>query len=67
MNYSSEEAALAIEALRREAISYLQELQKSGDIEAAHSEADGVLCKLLTKLGYSDVVDEWLKIDKWYA
>ena len=52
---------------REQAISELKELQKSGDQEAAHCDADGVLCKLLEALGYSDVTKEWAKIDKWYA
>jgi hypothetical protein len=25
------------------------------------------LCRLLTELGYADVVAEWEKVDKWYA
>lgn len=52
---------------KEQAISELKELQKSGDQEAAHNEADGVLCKFLEALGYSDVTAEWAKIEKWYA
>ncbi len=52
---------------REEAIKLLQECARSGDIEAAHSDADDVLCSLLMSLGYEDVVDEWCKVDKWYA
>lgn len=52
---------------REQAIAELKKLQESGDIEAAHCEADGVLCKLLEALGYQDVTAEWAKIDKWYA
>jgi len=48
----------AIEALKR---------CDSYDQEMAHVEADEVLCKLLTALGYSDVVDHYRSIDKWYA
>lgn len=52
---------------RERAIKELQELQKSGDTEAAHGDADDVLCALLTALGYGDVVSEWERVDKWYA
>jgi hypothetical protein len=52
---------------RDEAIKRLKALRGSGDIEAAHSEADGILCELLTALGYSDVVYEWMQVEKWYA
>lgn len=52
---------------REQAIAALKDCQTSGDTEATHSEADKVLCKFLTALGYADVVSEWEKVDKWYA
>lgn len=53
---------------REEAIAALKALQGDIiDIEAAHEDADGVLCKLLISLGYRDVVDEWAQVEKWYA
>jgi hypothetical protein len=52
---------------REQAIAELKKLQASGDTEAAHCDADGVLCKLLEALGYGDVTEEWAKVDKWYA
>ena len=52
---------------KEQAIAKLKELQKSGDTEVAHSEADDVLCNLLNALGYTDVTDEYHKIDKWFA
>jgi len=55
------------EMTREEAIAKLTELQRSGDTEGAHGDADEVLCKLLQTLGYGDVVLEWQMIDKWYA
>lgn len=52
---------------REEAIEKLKEWQKSGDTECAHGYADDVLCDLLSELGYSDVVEEYHKVDKLYA
>ncbi len=37
------------------------------DTESGHVEADDILCELLKKLGYSDVVEEFEKIHKWYT
>ncbi len=37
------------------------------DTERGHVEADNILCELLKELGYSDVVEEFEKIDKWYS
>ena len=52
---------------REEALAQLAECQANGDTEVAHPEADSVLCKLLTTLGYDDVVAEYDKVDKWFA
>jgi hypothetical protein len=38
-----------------------------GDAEAAHTKADKVLCNLLKALGYTETVEEFEKLDKWYA
>lgn len=55
--------------IREEAIKDLLRYQKisDADTEQAHIEADSVLCWLLEKLGYGDVVDEYEKIHKWYS
>ena len=53
--------------LREEAIAELVKCQNNRDTEAAHVIADDVLCKLLDALGYSDVVAEYAKVDKWCA
>lgn len=37
------------------------------DIEVAHGVADDLLCEALNRLGYTDLVEEWHKIPKWYA
>lgn len=52
---------------REEAIAQLKSCAANDDVEMAHSDADGVLCKLLGSLGYKDVVDTWEEVPKWYA
>jgi hypothetical protein len=52
---------------REEAIKELNKAQSHGDTEAAHGNADDILCELLKSLGYEDVVEEWYKVKKWYA
>jgi hypothetical protein len=52
---------------KEEYIVKIKELQGDGDIEINHQQADKLLCELLIKLGHKDVVDEYNKIDKWYA
>lgn len=54
-------------AIFRRAIKRLKELQEWTDIEAAHLEADAVLCNALLELRCGSVVYEWDKIDKRYA
>lgn len=50
-----------------EAVAELVILSRGRDIESVHQAADDVLCALLRQLGYDDVCDQWLKVDKWYA
>ena len=50
-----------------EAIEALKALQHLRDVEAAHSDADDILCFLLRSIGYAEVVEEWEKVPKWYA
>ena len=45
----------------------LKELATFKDIEAAHIQADDMLCWLLEQLGYKEVVDAYEDINKWYA
>lgn len=49
------------------ALKRMKELQVQGDPEAAHSEADNILCELLIELGYAEIIEEWKKVAKWYA
>lgn len=43
-----------------------QEIGNS-DIEADHSDADDILCSLLSYLGYDDIVNVYQEVGKWYA
>ena len=52
---------------REEAIKQLRQDCQSTDTERDHSNADDIICALLITLGYADVVEEWGKVDKWYA
>lgn len=45
-----------------EALESLKFWQDAEDQDAAHTEADEILCWLLRKLGHGDVVDEWSKL-----
>jgi len=51
----------------RKAIAKLKIEQLSDDYEGSHWNADKILCDLLNKLGAHDVVNEFDKINKWYA
>ncbi len=52
---------------RETAIEKLKQCQDYDDTERAHNDADDVLRDLLVALGYKDVVEEWVKVEKWYA
>ena len=41
--------------------------QVHGDHELNHHTADGLLCQLLTHLGYEDIVKAFDNVYKWYA
>ena len=45
----------------------LREEADNNDTEAAHGNADDILCEFLKELGYSEVVDSYNEIHKWYA
>lgn len=36
-------------------------------VEDGHVEADDALCGLLVHLGFTDIVEKYLEIPKWYA
>lgn len=46
----------------------MRDLQNnSGDLESVHIFADDLLCEMLKTLGYTEIVEAFEKIDKWYA
>ncbi|KKM87607.1 hypothetical protein LCGC14_1267240 [marine sediment metagenome] len=52
----------------RKYIERLQQLQKDNDdVEYIHRMADMVLRDILTELSYVELVEEYDKVDKWYA
>jgi len=53
--------------LSDEAINLLDTISESEDCEIAHIDADAVLCEILETLGYSELVDKYKRINKWYA
>lgn len=54
-------------ALSDEMVSRLQEEANNDDTECAHINADDILCELLEKLGYKDVVEKYNEVSKWYS
>lgn len=52
---------------RDTALEKIKECVNNDDPETAHEAADTVLCDLLRALGYGDVVDAYLDVEKWYA
>jgi hypothetical protein len=54
-------------AAKRKALKNLERLQFDTDTESAHAKADDVLCGFLRAIGYADVVEEFEKVQKWYA
>lgn len=57
------------EEANKEAIAALKRIlaDEDHDAEVRHAMADAVLCSLLRKLGYANVVALWKSVPKWYA
>lgn len=45
----------------------LKEYAESDDPEDAHCGADRVLCEIVSKLGYQEIINAWKEVPKWYA
>ena len=54
-------------ALSNEMVKRLQEEVDNGDNECAHRNADYIMCELLERLGYKEVVEKYNEVSKWYA
>ena len=54
-------------SLSDEMVKRLQEEVDNADTECAHCNADDILCELLEKLGYKEVVVKYNEVSKWYA
>lgn len=54
-------------ALSDEMVSRLQKEVNNNDKERTHVNADDILCELLEKLGYKDVVEKYNEVSKWYS
>lgn len=48
-------------------IERLKGIKARGDIETGHRQANAILCDLLRKLGFDEVVDAYEAVEKWYA
>ena len=53
--------------LEKNVLVELKNAKDESDTESAHADADDALCRFINGLGYSKVVDEYNKINKWYA
>jgi hypothetical protein len=62
MNYEPMDPKDALEEMRK-----LAEMGAYGDTEMNHIEADALLCRVLLHLGQKELVDEWYKVEKWFA
>lgn len=58
-----------IKDLNKEYLEKIKEYQErnKGDEEARHIAEDDLLCELLTKIGFDEVVKQYIKTSKWYA
>jgi hypothetical protein len=43
------------------------EIDKYDDTEDKHTEADGLMCEILSELGYEDGIEIFRSMYKWYA
>lgn len=57
----------AVERLEEAAVEQLERLQEARDPEAAHEQADQVLCRFLRAIGHRAVADEFEAVERWYG
>lgn len=57
-----------LDELQERYVAYLKEITETTDsVEDGHCYCDNRLCDLLTELGFTKVVEQYDKQDKWYA
>jgi hypothetical protein len=56
-----------IKELSDEMVKRLQVQVGNRDKEVAHICADDILCELLRELGYTEVVEKYHEVSKWYS
>ena len=57
-----------LDELQERYVAYLKEITETTDsVEDGHCYCDNRLCDLLTELGFTQVVEQYDKQDKWYA
>ena len=52
---------------KEEALEKMKAVPELMDTEYEHAAADRILCDLLISLGCAKVVEEFEKLEKWYA
>ena len=52
--------------LQAKYVALMKEHVKNDDYDVSHKKADNLLCRLLQELGYSEVVEVYKKVGKWY-
>ena len=56
-----------LDELQERYVAYLKEITETTGVEDGHCYCDNRLCDLLTELGFTKVVEQYDKQDKWYA
>ena len=58
-----------MELTKEEQANYVDQLNllNGGNVELVHGIADDLLCDILSKLGYDEIVAAYARVEKWYA
>lgn len=56
-----------LKRMNKKALSEMHNAAQDGDTEGAHCSADSILTGLLRELGFTELVDVYDEIDKWFA
>ena len=55
------------DSIKEKYLEQMKRLNYVADIENNHIEADNLLCRLLEELGFVEIVEEYIKLPKWYS